>query len=111
MAIFNHLLDRQARSWFWPSVPVLSAVNPVLSLWPLGGSPLSPLSPLYGRGFWICGRDTCVFFSAYSVSREAYRFILVTEVTAVMKTIICSETLQLPTGPQLRAFSQTECQD
>jgi hypothetical protein len=35
----------------------------------------------------------------------------VTEVTAVMKTIICSETLQLPTGPQLRAFSQTEFQD
>ena len=31
MAIFNHLLDRQARSWFWPPVPVLSAVNPVLS--------------------------------------------------------------------------------
>jgi hypothetical protein len=28
-----------------------------------------------------------------------------------MKTIICSETLQPPTGPQLRAFSQTECQD
>jgi hypothetical protein len=26
---------------------------------------------------------------------------LVTEVTAVMKTIICSETLRLPTGPQL----------
>jgi hypothetical protein len=42
-----------------------------------------------------------VFFCAYSVSREAYRFILVTEVTEVMKTIICSETLQLPTGPQL----------
>jgi hypothetical protein len=35
---------------------------------------------------------------------------LVTEVTAVMNTIICSETLQLLTGPQLRAFSQTECQ-
>ena len=31
MAIFNHLLERQARSWFWPAVPVLSAVNPVLS--------------------------------------------------------------------------------
>ncbi len=30
-AIFNQLLDRQARSWFWPAVPVLSAVNPVLS--------------------------------------------------------------------------------
>jgi hypothetical protein len=29
----------------------------------------------------------------------------------VMKTIICWETLQLPTGPQLRAFSQTECQN
>jgi hypothetical protein len=26
---------------------------------------------------------------------------LVTEVTAVMKTIICSEALRLPTGPQL----------
>jgi hypothetical protein len=26
---------------------------------------------------------------------------LVTEVTAVMKTMICSETLRLPTGPQL----------
>jgi len=38
---------------------------------------------------------------------------LVTEVTAVMKTIICSEPLQLPTGPQLektRVF-QTECQN
>jgi hypothetical protein len=30
-AIFKHLLDRQARSWFWPPVPVMSAVNPVLS--------------------------------------------------------------------------------
>jgi len=47
------------------------------------------------------GTDTHVFSCAYSVSREGYRFILVTEVTAVMKTIICSETLQLPTGPQL----------
>jgi hypothetical protein len=56
MAIFNHLLERQTRSWFWPSVPFLSAVNPVLSYWPLRGSPLSPRSPLYGRGFWICGR-------------------------------------------------------
>jgi hypothetical protein len=42
---------------------------------------------------------------------KGYRSILVTEVTAVMKTIICSETLQLPTGPQLRAFSQTEWQN
>jgi hypothetical protein len=48
IAIFNHLLERQTRSWFWPSVPVLSAVNPVLSYWPLGGSPLSPRSPLFG---------------------------------------------------------------
>jgi len=31
MAIFNHLLESQTRSWFWPSVPVLSALNPVLS--------------------------------------------------------------------------------
>jgi hypothetical protein len=37
MDIFKHLLERQARSWFCPSVPVLSAVNPVLSYWPLGG--------------------------------------------------------------------------
>ena len=46
IAIFNHLLERLTRSWFWPSVPVLSAVNPVLSYWLLGGSPLSPRSPL-----------------------------------------------------------------
>jgi hypothetical protein len=46
-------------------------------------------------------RYTCVFFCGYSVSREGYCDILVTEVTAVMRTIICSETLQLPTGPQL----------
>ena len=32
------------------------------------------------------------------MSREGYHFILVTEVTAVMKTIICSEALQLPTA-------------
>ena len=31
MAIFKHLLDRQARSWFWSPIPVMSALNPVLS--------------------------------------------------------------------------------
>src|SRR4029453_1628331 len=30
-AIFDHLLESQTRSWFWPTVPVLSAVNTVLS--------------------------------------------------------------------------------
>jgi hypothetical protein len=80
-AIFNHLLDRQARSWFWPPVPVLSAVNPVLSYWPLGGSPLSPRSPLYGRGFWICGRDTRVFSRVYGVSPRGCCGLVVTAVT------------------------------
>jgi hypothetical protein len=66
----------------------------------------------FGRGLGLFGQGyTCVFFCAYGVSREGYRFILVTEVTEVMKTIICSETLQLLTGPQLRGVSQTECQD
>jgi hypothetical protein len=37
----------------------------------------------------------------YGVGSRGHRCILVTEVTAVRKTIICSETLQLPTGPQL----------
>jgi hypothetical protein len=82
-AIFNHLLERQARSWFWPSVPVLSAVNPVLSYWLLGGSPLSPLSPLYGREFWICGRDTRVFSRVYGVSPRGCCGFVVTAVTAM----------------------------
>jgi hypothetical protein len=63
-----------------------------------------------GLGLWWWGY-TCVSFCACGVSQEGYCFILVTEVTAVMKTIICSETLRLPTGPQLRAFSQTGCRD
>jgi hypothetical protein len=83
MAIFNHLLDRQARSWFWPPAPVLSAVNPVLSYWLLGGSPLSPLSPLYGRGFWICGRDTRVFSRVYGGSPRGCCGFVVTAVTAM----------------------------
>jgi hypothetical protein len=81
MAIFNHLLERQTRSWFWPSVPGLSAVNPVLSYWPLGGSPLSPLSPLYGRGFWIRGRNTRVFSRVYGVSPRGCCGSVVTAVT------------------------------
>jgi hypothetical protein len=82
-AIFNHLLDRQARSWFWPSVPVLSAVNPVLSYWLLGGSPLSPRSPLYGRGFWICGRDTRGFSRVYGLSPRGCCGFVVTAVTVM----------------------------
>ena len=82
-AIFNHLLERQALSWFWPTVPVLSAVNPVLSYWLLGGSPLSPLSPLYGRGFWICGRDARVFSRVYGVSPRGCCGFVVTAVTAI----------------------------
>jgi hypothetical protein len=56
----------------------------------------------FGQGVvdlrWV---HTCLLRCVCVVSREGYRFILVTEVTAVMKTIICSETLQLPTGLQL----------
>ena len=81
MAIFNHLLERQTRSWFWPCVPVLSAVIPVLSYWPLGGSPLSPLSPLYGRGFWIYGRDTRVFSRVNGLSPRRCCGFVVTAVT------------------------------
>jgi hypothetical protein len=80
MAIFNHLLDRQARSWFWPPVPVLSAGNPVLSYSPLRWS---PLSPLYRRGFWICGRDTRVFSRVYGVSPRGCCGFVVTAVTAM----------------------------
>jgi hypothetical protein len=88
-AIFNHLLNRRARSWFWPPVPVLSTVNPVLPYWPLGGSPLSPRSPLYGREFWICGRDTRVFSRVYGVSPRGCCGFVVTAVTAMtLMTVI-----------------------
>src|SRR5829696_6575475 len=63
-------------------LPVLSAVNPALSYWPLGGSPLSPRSPLYGRGFWICGRDTCVFSRVYGVGPRRCCGFVVTAVIA-----------------------------
>ena len=49
------LKAEQGSLLFWPPVPVLSAVNSVLSYLPLRWS---PLSPLYRRGFWIQGRDT-----------------------------------------------------
>jgi hypothetical protein len=81
--IFNHLLERQTRSWFWPTAPVLSAVNTVLSYWPLGGSPLSPRSPLCGRGFWICGRDTRVFSRVYGLSPRGCCGFVVTAVTVM----------------------------
>ena len=76
--------DRAGRRSLYEQGDVREEVGtPVLSYWPLGGSPLSPRSPLYGRGVWICGRDTRVFSRVYGVSPRGCCDILVTEVTEV----------------------------
>jgi hypothetical protein len=55
----------------------------------------------------VVGIRVCLLVCLWREPRGVALYILVTEVTAVMKTMICSETLLLPTGPQLekeRAF-------
>jgi hypothetical protein len=61
----------------------------VLFYWPLGWSPLPPRSPLYGRGFWICGRDTRVFSRVYGVSPRGCCGFVVTAVTVIYKLHAC----------------------
>jgi hypothetical protein len=53
-----------------------------------------------GSGPIVVGIHVRLLVCLWREPRRVALYILVTEVTAVMKTIICSETLRLPTGPQ-----------
>jgi hypothetical protein len=54
-----------------------------------------------GSGPIVVGIHVCLLVCLWREPRGVALHILVTEVTAVMKTMIYSEALRLPTGPQL----------
>jgi hypothetical protein len=76
------VIEKQAYlNGFRAGVTVMTPMT--VNYWPLGGSPLSPRSPLYGRGFWICSQDTRVFSRVYGGSPRGCCGFVVTAVTAM----------------------------
>src|SRR3954454_2647489 len=54
-----------------------------------------------GSGPKVVGIRVCLLVCLWREPRGVALYILVTEVTAVMETMICSEALRLPSGPRL----------